>query len=1292
MTTLLALASLAGTFAVGLAAVTLLQRGERSRPGEAWLVAGVAYPVGALIVALWMRALAAIGVAWSLPIVALLPALGFAAIAWRVWQAKPGDAAARAARFVLDEDGRIGRVVAIALVTWLVLRFVFVLSEVLARPPLPWEAWLDTAARGSVWYAWRGVVPFVPAVDWTGERYLASLTLGHSMLPLLDAYTAFVLGRFDDTVIHAPWPMFWLSPVLLSIGALRSAGASAVASLAAGALVGTLPLANAHAALGGTSALPLAAYLLAATVFTLRASTTRAIADVALAVASIAGMLWASRAGLLWLPVLVPIVAAAWRPARAPQVVAGLVTAAAIAASALARTDPFGRGLAPGAPPPGMSAVAEQALLLGNWHLLAYATIALAALAWRQWRTHALVGLSGAVGVGLAVIAVFATTSAGRVTIGLPGVLAQAGTTLAPLLALWVAQVAWAWARDSAVTSRDAAMPPVAAGDVDNEMTAGVVDTTVTTTDIDATSTSTSTSAATAADAATGRPAGASPPAISASAAAPASSTAPKHVLDLPEVTLACIDTANHALALRALERSRERIGFARVVLLTDALPHGLACPAGIDVVPIRRLESRDDYSRFVLKELVPHVATSHVLLVQWDGYVVNPEAWDPAFLDCDFLGARWFWHADGHDVGNGGFSLRSWRLLMALQDPRIELVEAEDTTIGRSFRDLLERDHGIRFGSAALADRFAFEAAYPVGRPFGFHGLFNFCRTVPPAELAALAPRFSDAIAGSPQLLQLLRNCVAMAQWAPAIAIAKRMLATTPEHAEALALLAQAEGSLAAGAGIGRNDPCPCGSGKRYKQCHGAAGARAPAPAAMPTVTPPPSADALVARAMAAHQRGDLDAAERDYRAALASAPEHPHALHYLGVIDYQRGRPEEALLRLQIAVSRLPAEPEFHNNLGLVLAALDRNEEAVAAHRHAIELKPDHAGAWTNLGLVLTASNALDDAIDAFDRALALAPALTAARWNRSLALLAAGRFREGWRDYEARLDVPAFADPGWSPKVPRWEGRDPRGLTLLLAAEQGLGDAIQFVRLARPLAARGARVIVQSPRLLAGLFRSAEGVAHVVAAGDPLPPHDAWLPLLSLAGVLGIDASSIPASVPYLAADPQRRAAAAAKLAPFAPSLRVGLAWAGNPRHANDRRRSAPLSALLPLFDLPGVTWVSLQKVEGRGAMPATAEASRLVSIDTLDDFDATTALVSELDLVVSVDTSVAHLAGALARPTFVLLPYAADWRWRAGRSDTPWYPTATLFRQRAPGDWASVAADARAAITALAAQPR
>src|SRR6476659_6748141 len=250
---------------------------------------------------------------------------------------------------------------------------------------------------------------------------------------------------------------------------------------------------------------------------------------------------------------------------------------------------------------------------------------------------------------------------------------------------------------------------------------------------------------------------------------------------DLAGVTLLCVDTANHALALRALALSGAALRFERTLLLTDAIPAHLDVPPGISVRPIAPLDSREAYSHFVLKSLLPHVPTPHLLLIQWDGYVVNPGAFDPAFLDCDYIGAKWFWFDDGMRVGNGGFSLRSRKLLEALQDPRIELVEAEDVTIGRAFRPLLEREYGIRYADDAMADRFAFEAAYPTGKPFGFHGLYNFCRVVAQDELAMLAPTFSDAIARSLQLGQLLRNCIALGQWAAAAAIAKRKLAVAP-------------------------------------------------------------------------------------------------------------------------------------------------------------------------------------------------------------------------------------------------------------------------------------------------------------------------------------------------------------------------------------------------------------------------------------------------------------------------------------------------------------------------------
>jgi tetratricopeptide (TPR) repeat protein len=764
-------------------------------------------------------------------------------------------------------------------------------------------------------------------------------------------------------------------------------------------------------------------------------------------------------------------------------------------------------------------------------------------------------------------------------------------------------------------------------------------------------------------------------------------------MLELPDVTIACIDTANHALALRALERSLRGVRFARALFLTDTIPGDMTVPGRIDTVRIEALASRDDYSRFVLKSLHAHVDTPHVLVIQWDGYVVNPQAFDPAFLDCDYVGAKWFWFDDAMRVGNGGFSLRSRRLLQALQDPRIELVDAEDITIGRAFRPLLEREYGIRYGTEALADRFAFEAAYPVGLPFGFHGLYNFCRVVPPAELAALAPRFSDAIAASLQLGQLLRNCIALAQWDAAAALARRRLAARSDDSEARALLARAEAGLASGPVVGRNDPCPCGSGKRYKQCHGALGRRpatstgsaaastpAPTGGPAPSATSASSATALAQQGVAAHQRGDIDAAERAYRAALERQPEHPLALHYLGVVLHQRGGHADALPLLERSAAYVPQEPEFHNNLGLTLAALDRNDDAIAAYRRALDRKPGHATAWNNLGLALQAQNLVPDAIAAFRRAIALVPQFAQAHWNLALALLASGDYAEGWREYEWRLRLPELG--GRSPALPitRWQGEALGEKTLLVTAEQGIGDAIQFVRFASTLAERGVRIVVQAAPELQPLLATASGVAATVSVGDPLPPAcDAEIPLLSLPYRLGARPEDSRVPQRYLRSDASRRHEVEGALAiARSGTRRIGLAWAGSPQHRNDARRSIPLALLAPLLSIPGITWYSLQKGTEARQSERVAEAKSVVPLDPKSDFGCTAALVDALDAVVSVDTSIAHLAGALGKPTFVLLPFAPDWRWGIAGTRTPWYPTMTLHRQRTIGDWPSAIA--------------
>ena len=754
-----------------------------------------------------------------------------------------------------------------------------------------------------------------------------------------------------------------------------------------------------------------------------------------------------------------------------------------------------------------------------------------------------------------------------------------------------------------------------------------------------------------------------------------------RKMVELPSVTLVAVDTVNHALALRALRHSQRQARFVRTLFLSNALPedeslrdHESLLPS-IEFVPIEPLASRDAYSSFVLKRLLDFVSTSHVLLIQWDGYVVNGDAWQPAFLECDYIGAKWFWQPQGRRVGNGGFSLRSRRLLEALRDPRIVLSGNEDLTICDTFRPLLESEHAIRFADESLAERFAFEAAWPIGRPFGFHGLFNFARVVPPAELAALAARFSDAIAASPQAAQLLRNCVALGQWQVAIAMAQRRLQALPADAETTAILQQAELAAPVAPAAGRNDPCPCGSGKRYKQCHGAIAATATA-----------SPDERVKTGMVAHRRGDLEAAARDYEAALAQAPDHPYALHYRGMIDYQRGQPAAALERLQRAVALRPEEAEFHNNLGLVLVDLDRHDAAIAAYRGALALNAQNAGAWSNLGLALTADNRLAESIDAFRRAIALRADYGEAHWNLALALLAHGEFAEGWREYEWRLAMAPFADRTFVPNAPRWNGENPTGKTLLLIAEQGLGDTLQFVRFARPLAERGARVVVRAPPALAHLLASVPGVAATIAPDDASTSYDWYSPMISLPGLLGVDASNIPADVPYLAALPSRLERMAAEVALHAPhGRRIGIAWSGARHHTNDRRRSCPLGALVPLFDVPGTAWFSLQKSDVEDEIADVPAARNLIRLEARNDLDGTAALVAALDLVISVDTSLGHLSAALARPTWVMLPFAPDWRWGTTGTSSRWYPSLRLFRQPRRGDWPSVV---RAVAGALA----
>jgi len=310
---------------------------------------------------------------------------------------------------------------------------------------------------------------------------------------------------------------------------------------------------------------------------------------------------------------------------------------------------------------------------------------------------------------------------------------------------------------------------------------------------------------------------------------------------------------------------------------------------------------------------------------------------------------------------------------------------------------------------------------------------------------------------------------------------------------------------------------------------------------------------------------------------------------------------------------------------------------------------------------------------------RALVLSPGHVETRVDFAKHQLRQGDFAAGWPAFEWRWRQPDSALPSRGLDRPRWLGEPLGGAAILLHAEQGFGSVIQFARFAPMVAAAGGRVTLEVPRPLERLMRSLEGVAEVVAAGEPVPDVTWRCPLMSLPLAFGTELASIPAQVPYLAADAAEAAAWNRRLPSGA--LRVGLAWSGGPGHYNDRRRSAPIAALEPIWRTPGVALVSLQP-RGEPPSPVADVAAELA------DFAATAALIQALDLVVAVDTAVAHLAGALGKPVWILLPFAAEYRWLAGRDDSPWYPTARLFRQPAPGDWAAVATRVAAELTALA----
>ncbi|MDR3438276.1 tetratricopeptide repeat-containing glycosyltransferase family protein [Telmatospirillum sp.] len=427
---------------------------------------------------------------------------------------------------------------------------------------------------------------------------------------------------------------------------------------------------------------------------------------------------------------------------------------------------------------------------------------------------------------------------------------------------------------------------------------------------------------------------------------------------------------------------------------------------------------------------------------------------------------------------------------------------------------------------------------------------------------------------------------------------------------------------------------------------------------------------------------QGRLDKAVACWKTALAADENQPEAHNNLGVAMHDLGQMSEAIASYRKAIALSPDYAEAHNNLAAALQEEELLDEALSHHLKAIALLPDFPDAYTSLGNTLHEQGRWADAATCFSRALVLDPNDAPANWNYAMALLTQGEFRRGWEKYEWRLSE----DFPWTKprhlSFPKWTGEPLAGRTILLTAEQGLGDQLQFARYATLLAEEGARVTIETDRSLTRLLASVPGVAQVITTGDPLPEADFYLPLLSAPHRVGTAGDSIPAQVPYVFADTEATKTWGQRLSALT-GLKVGLVWAGERRahdqRANtlDRRRSLDLTQMAPILRLPGASFVSLQKGEAATQIASTPAELRLHDwMNEIGDFADTAALVANLDLVISVDTSVAHLAGALGKPVWILCRFAGDWRWLTDRDDSPWYPTGRLFRQIRRGDWQSV----------------
>ncbi len=435
-----------------------------------------------------------------------------------------------------------------------------------------------------------------------------------------------------------------------------------------------------------------------------------------------------------------------------------------------------------------------------------------------------------------------------------------------------------------------------------------------------------------------------------------------------------------------------------------------------------------------------------------------------------------------------------------------------------------------------------------------------------------------------------------------------------------------------------------------------------------------------LFRRAAELHREGDLKAAVEAYGKSLLLSPAQPDVYNNMGVALRALGKLEAAVACYRRALVLKPNNSGVYSNMGNALRELGRLEVAQASHQQAVRLAPRSTEAYYNLGLVLRDLGQTEAALSCLDKALSLDENHVDCQWDRALTLLEMGRLKEGFAAYESRWNLDR--SPPRDFDKPRWDGAELGGKTVLVHHEQGFGDMIQFARYLKMIKARGGNVVVELQPELARLIGGVEGVDKVINRGQPLPPFDFYAPMMSLPAIFGTDAETIPADVPYIdATDP-----GAVQLPPAMERIkRVGIVWAGRPTHRNDKNRSAGFKHFIEILGLPGVSVFSLQKGPASGDIAEYGCEALVTDLGgRLRDFSDSAAVVKQLDLVITVDTALAHLAGAMNVPVWVAVPFSPDWRWMRGTDTSPWYPSMRLFRQKRPAGWDGVFSDIRRAL--------